>query len=545
MSAGDAAAARAAPPGAIDGAQLRSILRVSLWTSLRVGGRLMGGRRRPRGLIFLLVMYALLGGFAGALAFMRVDLFTWALVLQAMTLFSCGGSLVAESPNLLFSLQEQDVLGHRPIDARTLLLARVLRVVLFAAILAFALNALPIFFSLAARGATPWAPLAHAVTVAVASAFCTAFVVFAYVILTRLVGRERFDGIATWTQVAVSVLFIAGYQIVPRLLDRAQGLHVNPALPFLWLLPPAWFAALEAVLSGVARDPRMLAMAAAGVVVPGLLLWAAVTRLAGGYAERLASLSETPARPRAARRGGAASAKTVRMNPILRAWMPDPIERSSFRLAAAYMRRDRDARMRLYPSLATILVFPLLPLLDPHIGAMSGPVIALMLAGTVPLSAMLTLRMSPHWAAADVFRYTPIHGTASIFHGVRKATLLNLMLPAVAAVATILWFTLKSHERMLALLPTALVLPTLSLFLGLTGDYLPLSMAPVPGRQAATNLGVTITSMLASAVITAAGEVARRQGWLWWLVGLELALLIPLHLMLLRGIRVRALVPQE
>ena len=48
---------------------------------------------------------------------------------------------------------------------------------------------------------------------------------------------------------------------------------------------------------------------------------------------------------------------------------------------------------------------------------------------------MMTLKTSPQYAAADLFRYAPIAGTASIFHGVRKAVMLFLVVQVVRRVA--------------------------------------------------------------------------------------------------------------
>jgi len=530
--------------GAPDGRQVRALLHAALRESLRSGGRVLATRsRRPRGLIFLVALYALMGGFVGAAAFMRPDLFTYALLLQSMTLFIGGMTLVAESPNLLFSLREQEVLGHRPIHPRTLLMARALRLLALTLVLTLSLNLAPTFFVLALGGASWWTPFAHLITTLLTTVFCAGVVVFVYVILTRLVGRERFDGFATWVQVGVSVAFILGYQILPRLIDRAHGLRVSPMREWLWLLPPAWFAALESLLGGGAARGRVPVMAAAAVIVPLGVGWAALGRLAAGYSERLTSLAETPV-ARSARRAGGAARGARRMHPLLKAWMRDPVERGAFGLAAAYMKRDRDIRMRLYPSLASLLIFPLMPLFDREHGSLAGPMMALVMAGTLPVSTMLTLKMSAQYAASDVFRYAPMRGTAAVFHGVRKATLLFVTLPGLALSATVLWFTVPRHALLLDVLPVLVVLPTLSLMLGVLGDYLPFSVPPTVGRQAGTNIGTMLVSMLVVAVLYAAGEVSRRFGWFWPLLAVEVVIVTGFHVLLLRGIRARVLVAE-
>ncbi len=539
---GAARGADAAAAGSIDPRQLRALLRATLRMRMHTGGRMLAPRsRKPRGLIFLLVMYALMGLFVGLLAFMRVDVFTFSLIVLGTTLFLAGLTVIAESVNLLFGVEENDVLGHRPIHPRTLLLSKALSLFGLTLLLMLALNLFPMFFGLAARGAPGWFPLTHLLTIALEALFCAGAVVFVYALLTRLVGRERFDSIATWSQVGVSVLFIFGYQIIPRVVDRAQGLHIRPTTPFLALLPPAWFASLDSLLAGSGSGPAMIGMAATGLAVTALLSYAAVGRLASDYAARLASLSETPVRASKARALPGRSAAPRPMHPLLRAWMRDPVERGAFRLAAAYMRRDREIRMRLYPSLASILVFPLLPLLTPDSGSVSAPLLTVFMAGTLPMTALMTLKVSAQHAAADVFHFAPLRGTAPVFHGVRKAAILYLMLPALAVSWLILWSTVRDHERLLMTLPALVPLPTYSLIGGLMGDYLPLSVPPTVGRQGAANLGAMLIGGLSVGLLTALAWVARRHGWFWHLVAVETVVVAIVHLLLLRGIRARPL----
>src|SRR5262249_54454398 len=136
-----------------------------------------------------------------------------------MTMVMGGMTMVAESSQLLFSPDEHDILGHRPIGPRTLLLARSLSLLGLTLLMALSLNLLPMFFGLWIAGSPPWFPLAHLITIVMLSAFCAAAVVFVYVLLARLIGRERFDSFASWMQLAVSVTFILGYQIIPRLIE--------------------------------------------------------------------------------------------------------------------------------------------------------------------------------------------------------------------------------------------------------------------------------------------------------------------------------------
>jgi MFS family permease len=147
--------------------------------------------------------------------------------------------------------------------------------------------------------------------------------------------------------------------------------------------------------------------------------------------------------------------------------------------------------------------------------------------------------MSPQYAAADVFRYAPLASSASIFHGARKAVIVGFVLPAFVMIVPILWFTVRQHELLLAILPVLAAMPTLSLLNGLVGDYVPFSLPPTVGRQGATNIVFMALGAILAAVISGVALLAVRRGWFWPFLALELVGVAIAHAVLLRGIRVR------
>jgi len=525
-----------------DRAQVRAILKTTMLRSMR--GRMMAGRSgKPRGLIFLVVMYGVLGIVLGMLAFIHPDVFSYSMIIWAFTFLAAGMTLVVESSTLMFDARDNDILGHRPIHPRTLLLARSLSLLLLALILGLAINLVPMFTGLAVTGAKPWFPLTHLVTLLLLVPFCAAVIVFAYGVMARFVSRRTFDTVASWTQVGVTAMLVMAYQLVPRLMDRMQGFHIEAANPLLLALPPTWFAALSQVMTGEGASPRMLVLATIPLIATPVLAWAALRYLAADYARQVSSLSETPAPAAedapatAARRG-----RGLRLDALLRFWLRDPIERGAFRLASAYLTRDRDMRMRLYPQLASFLVLVVIAIIDRKTGPRFGPLMSLFIASTLPASAMMTLKMSPQFAAADLFRYTPLTGTASLFHGVRKATLVILVLPCVLVSGLTLWFGLSDRSGLSIALPALVALPTLSLAGGLFGgDYLPLSLAPASGRQGAVNVGMMFVGAVWLAIFAGLAIIAEKNHWFWWLLGFEVVVLALLHPLLLHGIRARPL----
>src|SRR6266567_609679 len=136
----------------IDRQQLRALLKCywRLSTRGRVA-RSMGRGGKARSLIFVLVMYMFVGLMTGFIAFStQIDLFTYTILVHSMTFFVVGMAVTAESGDILFNANESDVLMHRPIHPRTLLLAKSINLVVFTLILATALYLFPAFLGMTA-----------------------------------------------------------------------------------------------------------------------------------------------------------------------------------------------------------------------------------------------------------------------------------------------------------------------------------------------------------------------------------------------------------
>src|SRR5262249_26018034 len=92
------------------------------------------------GLSVLLGMYAAIGLAVGLAASAHVDVLAYAPLMHGMTFVMVGLGLTAESGDALFNRAESDVLGHRPVPPRTLLVAKALALLVFTLLLALALN---------------------------------------------------------------------------------------------------------------------------------------------------------------------------------------------------------------------------------------------------------------------------------------------------------------------------------------------------------------------------------------------------------------------
>lgn len=475
-------------------------------------------------LFWTLGIYALMGLFA--LGFLQQPLFSLALYLHGMTFIFLGMFVAASAGEVLFNKEEADILMHRPIAPRTLLWAKIRVLVEVSLWLAGAFNLVG-FFSCV--GGSWLFPIAHALSTTLEALFCTGTVVLVYQLCLRWFGRERLEGLMTMTQVLVAVLAVSVGQIVPRLIGRFHGtVQLDRVHWWIALLPPAWFAGFDDSLTG-SRSSLSWVLAVAAVTVTTTVLWFAFGKLARSYEMGMQTLNESAAPQRKQAHSGRRFADRIVNVPPLSWWLRDPVERASFLLTAAYLFRDRDVKLRVYPGLAPMLVIPFVFMLQDNGGF--GVAFTGVYLGLIPMMGLNLLQYSQQWPAADLFRLAPIAGPARLCHGARRAVLVFLTLPLLLVFGLAIWFLRAPASQSALVLPGLVALPIYALIPCLGGKAMPLSIPTEEAKSAGRGIRM-IGVMIISMALAGVALLAKSKGWFWWfllgeaLVGIGLYLLL-------------------
>jgi hypothetical protein len=480
-------------------------------------------------LALTLGFYLLLG--CMALFFLRQPVFALAVYLHAMTFMFLGMFVASSAGEILFNKEEADILLHRPVSPRAMLWGKIRVLVEVSLWLAGAFNLVGLFVGFGSTGNWRF-PIVHCLSTALEALFCTGSVVLVYQLCLRWFGRERLEGLMTIAQVLVSVGAVLSGQLLPQLvfhLDRV--LNVGEISWWINLLPPAWFAGFDDVFAGSAMPASWL-LAALGVAATVLVLWGAFGKLAQSYETGLRALNETVS-PRVKKQIRRRWLDQLVDVPPLRWWLRDPVARALFLLTAAYLVRDRDVKLRVYPGIAPILIIPFVFLLqsqhhkgsdDPGFGI---PFSGLYL-GMVPLLALEMLQYSQQWQASDIFRAAPMPGPAQLCHGARRAVLCLLALPMVLLVGLIVWLLLGDGSQLALLLPGIIALPVFSLIPSVGGHGVPLSRPTDAAKGAGRGVSM-MGVMIVSFGLAALASFSWTHGWFWCLVSGETIVAIALY----------------
>jgi ABC-2 type transport system permease protein len=477
----------------------------------------------------LLLLYGVLG--VVALSTWRLGVFERSTSLHAFTLMMVGIMMAGSSGTLLFNVEEADILLHRPVSPKALLAAKVQVMIITGVALAVALNLFGLVLGVVAPGGTWMFVPAHLLALVLQVVFAASLVTLAYGMCLRWFGRERLDNFITGAQVLVAVGAMIGSQLVPRMLVKMDGPAAAEAMRWMLVLPPAWFGAMVAVLTGAAVSSLTIGLACWGLVATAGVGWLALHRLAHAYGDGLLALNEAGAEAvRPAERHGRWTQRLLRL-PLVGRWVSDPVERAAFTLTVAGLLRARDVKLRIYPQLAQLCAYPLVFLVAAPgrggghgEGAGFGVAFAGAMASTMVFNTLEMLRFSDHWRGADIFRQAPLALPGPLFHGTRKAVLLLLCGPVMLVLTAVVFFWKGWSGGALLLLPGFLAIPFFAMLPAVWHTLVPFSEAPEHAKNMSAGCLRMIVVLVAAVIIGAAAWWADSRGWLGLLLIVEAGL---------------------
>lgn len=520
-------------PSTINYQQLKTLLVVYFKQDFRSGKSFLRNDAKEYAtsnlaLLSMLGIYVFVGFSTAIFAFAGADLFLYSVVSTSVTFVVVSLAIVAESSNVIFNESEADIIGHLPINSTTLFAAKVLNIFFFTLLLALAANLLPTIAGVWSKGSNNFFPVAHLLSSVLTALLATALAMTTYGLLMRFISKERFNNFIAYAQTGLSMFLILGYQLLPRLMDKDHIAIPPSSRKFLLLYPPAWFSGITLVVLGKV-DWFSLTLAALALMSLFFFGVLALRKVAAGYSAfvtRLAYDANTRAPRQAAGAEGATARTSSRFFEWCKAiWLRNPVERAVFDLVGVYLKRDREIKVRLYPSFSYLILFPLMGLFT---GGLEDPFLnpkftfnSLAGAAMIPFVASVaaeTILFSEHYQAAYIFRVAPIANLSYIRRGLRKATQAYVALPGAFVLLilyTLLWKSLL--HAFLLLVPWLMLTPAIMMFSFFRREFLPLSRKYRKGQQSARFMILFFTSFLCIMLVGTVQSLSMRGTIPYWL----------------------------
>jgi ABC-2 type transport system permease protein len=435
--------------------QLTSILRTKLIMDDRRPASIQHAQKSKKGAptkgatLVTMFVTALLGCFFIFSFFITQHRITQLTIFFTLFIFLLASTLISDFTSVLIDIRDNYIILPKPINDKTFLLSRLLHIIIHSAKIIIPL-ALPSAITIGIKYG-----FIHSISfffLIIPASLFTIFIINAiYVFILKITTPEKFKNLISYFQIIFSIVIYAGYQIVPRFMNKAlfNGFEI-PAIPSSLLIPSYWFAgAWELIYTGRFNFYAITCFFAS-LFIPALAIWVVIKYFAPSFNRKLAMISGSEQQEQvvvASEKGKTSSNKAF--SEKLANWLTKSgSERMGFLQTWKITSRSREFKMRVYPAMGYILVYLVLiflrvdknKLADLSLNNNSGVFVcisAIYFISFVILQVIAQLPYSDKYKAAWIYFISPIESPGPIFSGSVKAAILKFYLPLALIVSVI------------------------------------------------------------------------------------------------------------
>ncbi len=278
--------------------QLRAILNVRLTLDDRkpmgIGRQQKQKKDRKHVSLLNIFIFLVMGGiYMMPLAIVKDRVFSltmfFSLLLTIMTLM-----LITDFSNVLFDARDKYILFPRPVNDRTLVLARMLHVFiyLFRIVLPMSLPAWVMLGYLDGWRSATLFPIVLILVVCLALFFVNSV----YLLVLNIAKPEKFKDIINYFQIAASAVFFASVYLLPRFFD-SEHTHDFNILNYPWVrfAPSYWLAACWSWIGYPVNLAGTAFYSVLAVVFPLLCMYVLVKWLSPRFSQKISGIDTVDA----------------------------------------------------------------------------------------------------------------------------------------------------------------------------------------------------------------------------------------------------------
>jgi len=324
-------------------------------------------------------------------------------------------------------------------------------------------------------------------------------------LVSKVVNGERFKDLINYVQIALTVIVMGGYQLLPRMMEVDSLKHMSMSVhPYTFLIPPAWVAAWVHVSKpdGMTLSMVGLVLLAFMVALVGAVLM--VRFLSGGFNEILSQSSENEVVVTKEDVSGAK--RTLTINRFL---CVSELEKSGWKMVMSITGRDRKFKQAIYPMYGFLLVMVfvfLRPNMNDFVGWFeklkdSKSYLLFVFLGFFSTTSLMQLRYTDTPEACWVYKALPLTSPGHILTGAIKAMLVKFFVPMYTILTVSVLFVWGIHLLPIMLLGATLIVLETLLTLRLQDTPLPFTEAREMQQKGSNSLKMILGMVLMGVVV--------------------------------------------
>ena len=389
----------------------------------------------------------LLSGFMGCFFlisfFIGNDTTTRFTIYFSFFIFVLASTLIADFTSVLIDVRDNVIILPKPVTDKTFVLARLLHILIHISKMVLPMVLPAMIYIGVQKGILQLIPFNFLVV------FATLFSIFLinalYILILKLTTPERFKVIISYFQIFFAIIFYGGYQLVPRLINKAALENYTISTnSWAWLIPSYWFAGSMEFMTSLHFSFTLFTCFIFSILIPIFCIWVVIKYFAPSFNQKLSMISgsEAASAPTVNEHKKSIRTTSVYLNTITEKFTETGAERMSFLHTWKMTSRSRDFKMKVYPSLGYIVVYVFIMffsnkgirLSDLQDQTGSGKTIFIGLiyfSSFVLIMAISQILYSEKYKAAWIYYITPIDSPGKVISGAIKSIIVKFYLPLV------------------------------------------------------------------------------------------------------------------
>lgn len=395
-------------------------------------------------------LYFLMASAFSAFIYFSVSIIAIYSLIFAMMMFMLAMTLITDFSAVILDSNDNAVLLPRPIDDRTLLIARITHILMYLLSMMLAL-AIPFMVVTMFK----YGVLA-AISFLFISLLSLILIVFLtnifYLVLMQFTSEERLRNVINTFQIILTFTFMGGYRLVGRLVNFDALMNGVDTKVQWWyfFVPPIWMGNSMNVIIKHEFDAIKFLFLFLTLTVPFMVVFLVNNVFSGIFNQKIAGMDIAKRQEKIPNK----VAKKGLIETLSGIFTGTSMERGAFEFVWKITSRDRKFKLRIYPSLAYLLIYPIFMIGTgrgdgsfvqqiEHLRESTGiGIVVIYLCGTVLLTIRSQISQSEDFKAAWLYELAPIIKPGEILSGSMRAIMVKFLLPItifLSLVLSIIW----------------------------------------------------------------------------------------------------------
>src|SRR5690554_3942594 len=373
-----------------------------------------------------LLVYAFMGLFIFVPLTIVIDnMFVLMSIVFGILLFLITSTVISEFSTVLLDLRDKSIILTKPVENKTLSAAKFLHILNYLSSITFSLT-LPLIITLFIKLVLKESLIFSVMFILVLllefillNLFIIVITTLLYIFILKYFSGEKLKDIINYIQILLTITIIIGYQVVVRIFQFENLFKIDfVARWYHCFIPPLWFGAPFEVIFNNQYNVIYLINVFLFIFVP-VVTFIIYLKLIPKFEESLAKLN---------------SSDTKKKNKFSK-WRFSKLlvkkeEHKFYKISSLLMKKERDFKLRVYPSLGISLVFPFIFIFqNASLGIEGVGIYYIYFCALMIPSLVMTLSYSSNYKGAWIYYTTPIKDKFVIVKASLKAIIIRLLLP--------------------------------------------------------------------------------------------------------------------